>query len=66
MLILYADGDEDWRRQQNVEVAQAMKSAGHADIEIAMIGDRSHMSIWERIGDERDETADRIIRFVSR
>src|SRR5207247_3465009 len=26
-LILYADGDEDWRRQQNVEVAQAMKAA---------------------------------------
>ena len=28
MLILYAERDEDWRRQQNVEVAAAMKAAG--------------------------------------
>ena len=66
MLILYADGDEDWRRQQNVEVAQAMKSAGQANVELAMIKGRTHMSIWERIGAADDETADRIIRFASR
>jgi hypothetical protein len=62
MLILSADRDEDWRREQNVEVATAMKAAGHADVEIAMIGNRNHATIWERVG---DETAERIIRFVS-
>ena len=66
MLILYADGDEAWRRQQNIEVAEAMKSAGQASVEIAMIKGRTHMSIWERIGAQGDETAERIIRFASR
>ena len=66
MLILYADGDEDWRRQQNVEVAQAIKAAGSANVTLAMIKGRTHMSIWDEIGAERDEVAERIITFVSR
>ena len=66
MLILYADGDEDWRRQQNVEVAQAIKKAGNANVTLAMITGRTHMSIWNDIGAERDEVAERIITFVSR
>ena len=49
-LILYAEHDEDWRRQQNVEVAAAMKAAGQTNVEIAMIGDRTHATIWSRVG----------------
>jgi acetyl esterase/lipase len=66
MLILYADGDEDWRRQQNVEVAQAIKAAGSANVTLVMIHGRTHMSIWDQIGDARDEVAERILAFVSR
>src|SRR5688572_9934256 len=66
MLILYAERDEDWRREQNVEVAAAMKAAGHAKVEIAMIADRNHATIWSRVGGEGDDTAEQIIRFVSR
>ena len=66
MLILYADRDEDWRREQNVEVAAAMKAAARANVEIVMIGDRNHATIWSRVGDKDDETAERIIRFASR
>jgi acetyl esterase/lipase len=66
MLILYADQDEDWRRQQNVEVAAAMKATGYANIEIAMIENRTHATIWTHIGHEGDETAERIIRFATR
>src|SRR5262245_14055321 len=65
MLILYAEHDEDWRREQNVEVAAAMKAAGQKSVEIAMIGDRNHATIWESVGQEGDETAGRIIQFVS-
>ena len=65
MLILYAERDEDWRREQNVEFASSMKAAGHKDIEIAMIANRNHSTIWSRVGDEGDETAERIIRFAS-
>jgi hypothetical protein len=31
-----------------------------------MIGNRTHATIWSRVGAEGDETADEIIRFVSR
>ena len=66
MLILYADGDEDWRRQQNVEMAQAIKAAGGKSVTLAMIQGRTHMSIWEQMGDANDDVAGRIIAFVSR
>src|SRR5262245_40341073 len=66
MLILYAERDEDWRREQNVEFAAAMKAAGHNGTEIAMIANRNHSTIWARVGEDADETAERIIRFVSR
>jgi acetyl esterase/lipase len=66
MLILYAEGDEDWRREQNVEVAAAMKAAGNSDVGLAMIADRNHATIWSRVGSDGDETAERILRFVSR
>jgi len=66
MLILYADRDEDWRRQQNVDVAAAMKAAGHGHVDIAMIGGRTHATIWARVGDDGDDTAEHIIRFASR
>jgi acetyl esterase/lipase len=65
MLILYAERDEDWRREQNVEVAAAMKAASQKSVEIAMIPNRNHATIWSRVGDEGDETAERIIRFVA-
>ena len=66
MLILYADRDEDWRREQNVEVSAAMKAAGQAHVEMAMISNRTHATIRSRIGSEGDDTTEQIIRFVSR
>lgn len=66
MLILYADGDEDWRREQNVEIAAAMKSSGRSGVAMAMIRDRTHATIRSLIGSDGDETTDQIIRFVSR
>ena len=43
-----------------------MKAAGHKNAEIAMVANRNHSTIWARVGEEGDETAERIIRFVSR
>ena len=66
MLILYAERDEDWRRQQNVEAAAAMKAAGQTRVEITMIPGRNHSTIWTRVAEAGDDTAEQIIRFVSR
>jgi acetyl esterase/lipase len=64
MLVLYADGDDEWRRQQNAEVAQAMKGAGQKQIEIVQIAPRTHNSIWSKIAEPHDEAAERIVQFV--
>lgn len=64
MLILYADGDEPWRRQQNVDMAEALKDARSPPSALVQIPKRSHMSIWEKLSEEGDPTSERIITFV--
>jgi acetyl esterase/lipase len=64
MLVLYADGDDEWRRQQNVEMAQALKAAGSTRVEITQIPGRTHNTIWSSIAADDDEAARRIIEFV--
>jgi acetyl esterase/lipase len=64
MLLLYADGDEPWRRQQNEEMARAVRAAGNSRTQIAQIRNRNHNSIWGNIAAPDDEVADRIVKFV--
>jgi len=64
MLLLYTDGDDEWRRTQNVEAADALKGAGNRRVEIAEINGRTHNTIWSRLNEERDEVSDRIVQFV--
>jgi acetyl esterase/lipase len=65
MLLLYADGDEDWRRKQHKEMAAALQRAGHPDIGIREIQDRDHATIGSRIGDG-DEAAHLMLEFIAR
>jgi len=64
MLVLYADGDDEWRRQQNVEMAKALTSAGARDVSLVVIPGRTHGTIWSKVAEDGDETAARIIDFV--
>jgi acetyl esterase/lipase len=63
-LVLYADGDDEWRRQQNVDMAKALTGAGARDVSIVMIAGRTHNTIWSKVAEDGDETAGRIIDFV--
>jgi acetyl esterase/lipase len=51
-LLLYADGDDPWRRQQNEEMAKAMK------VEAVQIAGRDHLGIFTKlaVGDPAFET----------
>ena len=64
MLLLYADGDADWRRQQQADFQADLKKAGASDVEARMIGGRDHSSIWGRMKNANDETAAAIIAFI--
>lgn len=65
LLLLYASGDEDWRRQQNREMADVLAQAGHRDVTVKEIAGRDHGSIWSRIADG-DEVTKEILAFAAR
>jgi acetyl esterase/lipase len=58
-LLLYADGDDPWRREQNLEMAKAMK------VEAIEIANRDHMGIFKNLG-PGDPAFDRLLAFLSR
>jgi acetyl esterase/lipase len=64
MLLLYADGDADWRRQQQADFQADMKKAGASNVETRLIAGRDHSSIWGRMKNANDETAAAIIAFI--
>jgi acetyl esterase/lipase len=64
MLLLYADGDADWRRQQQTDFQTDMKKAGASNVETRMITGRDHSSIWGRMKNANDETAAAIVAFI--
>ncbi|HEY3592238.1 MAG TPA: alpha/beta hydrolase [Polyangiaceae bacterium] len=63
-LLLYADGDEAWRRDQNEQMAAALRAAGNAQVGIAQIAGRDHGTIWTLLAAPGDDVAARIRRFV--
>jgi acetyl esterase/lipase len=65
LLLIYADGDDSWRRQQNEDLALQLRKAGHRDIAVKQIAGRNHLTIWSKIGDG-EEVSNLIIDFISR
>lgn len=66
MLVLYADGDEPWRRQQQADFVQDLRAAGAPPVESRMIASRSHMSIWWNLKNAGDETLQAIVSYIER
>jgi acetyl esterase/lipase len=66
MLLLYADGDDAWRRQQQTDFAAALRAAGDTQIETHMITGRTHLTVWYTMKDGQDETSKAIEAFAAR
>jgi acetyl esterase/lipase len=66
MLLLYADGDDAWRRQQQVDFAAALRAAGDKNIETHMIAGRSHLTVWYTMENGQDETSRAIEAFAAK
>ena len=67
VLLMDTDGDEDWRQQQNVEMAAALRSAGLKDVSTHKVKGRTHMSVWtDMLDGESEETSSEILRFADR
>lgn len=66
MLITVADGDTEDRRNQNQQMFEAMKSAGHRAVEFAWLVDRTHNSILPNMLEEGDPTVELLLAFMSK
>ncbi len=66
MLLIYADGDDAWRRGQNEKFGEAMHAAGNHDIRIVQVPDRNHTSLMSRMNASDDQIRDLVLSFIQR
>jgi acetyl esterase/lipase len=67
VLLIDTDGDEEWRQQQNLDMAAALRAAGNKDVTLHQVKGRTHMSVWtEMLDGESEETSSWILRFANR
>ena len=64
-LLIYADADEAWRREQNERFAQAMRAAGNPDVWAVQVSNRDHISLITRMNAADDQTRDAVVRFIT-
>jgi len=65
MLLLYADGDDPWRREQNEDLKAALEAEGHKDVATVQIADRDHRGIHSSLAVD-DVALEKIVSFVKR
>jgi acetyl esterase/lipase len=64
MLVIYADGDDEWRRRQNERFGEAMRSAGNHDVRVVEVPNRNHMSLMTDLNASDDHIGDLMLRFI--
>jgi len=66
MLLIYADGDADWRREQNERLKTQLKAAGNQDIAAVEIADRDHGTIISAMENDSDPGMKQVAAFIKR
>ena len=64
MLMIYADGDVEERKEESLDLAAKLREAGHTGVATLEIADRTHGSIAQRFGEEGDLTSIRALEFM--
>lgn len=64
-LVIIADGDERWRRDQNYQFLANLKEVGFNNVSLLDIENRDHNSIWDKIADG-DEVSRHVVNFVTK
>ena len=64
MLLIAADGDAPWRREQIERLSRELRAAGNTDVEAVEIADRGHMNLLWRMEDGDDPGVKFIENFV--
>ena len=64
MLLVYGDGDDDWRKAQNDRFAAELRAAGNREVRLAEVPNRTHTGLVNQLGDPDDRIADLVIGFI--
>jgi acetyl esterase/lipase len=64
MLLIYADGDAEWRRDQNENFGKAMRSAGNSDICVMEVTNRAHTTLLTQMNTDDDQIGVLMLRFI--
>lgn len=66
ILLIYADGDEAWRKEQNKRFAKAMTEIGNLNVHTKEVPNRDHLTLLSNILDEDDRIVKLIGEFVTK
>jgi acetyl esterase/lipase len=66
MLLIYADGDDDWRRAQNERFAEAMQTAGSRAITARQVSGRDHTTVFTGLNEADDSVGSLMLEFIRR
>ena len=64
MLLIYADGDDKWRRDQIDIFGEAMRAAGNRRVRVVEMPDRTHGSLMTSMNAPDDRIGDQVMEFV--
>jgi acetyl esterase/lipase len=64
MLLIYADGDADWRRDQIDSFGKAMRAAGNRDVHVVEVSNRDHSTLITQMNMTDDQIGGLVLRFI--
>ena len=64
MLLLEADGDADWRRNQIQRLARELRAAGNRNVEAVTVANRRHMTLLYEMANDDDPCLQLVADFV--
>jgi acetyl esterase/lipase len=65
ILVIYADGDDLWRKEQNERFVQDLKSEGNSNVTVIEVRNRTHTTIISKVLEQDDQVGDLILSFVN-
>ena len=64
MLMIYAHGDDDWRKQGIEQLKTELHAAGTRKVETLQVADRDHGSVLTKMSDAADPGVKKIVAFI--
>ncbi len=64
ILMIYADGDDNWRKEQNETLKIRLQESDHQFVKTVEVSNRDHLSITRSINDSDDQVGGHVLDFM--